>query len=318
MDNSEATTFNAFYSILTYDDTKVSYAGSKTIGDFTVDTSETGKLKISRTGSDATIGETPELTLPFQAVAAGDASLELTKANVDIAANAEIQDAPAATVSGSPLTVKVLETYTVTFTGGEGATGTAPTMDPAAAGSEIQLPDNTFTRDGFTFSGWNDGTADYAAGATYTMPEKAVTFTAQWTENVTVTPASANPSAYFGSQYKLIAATINAEGYVPTYGGDEMYLVQGYEDNTYYYVIDGAYDSSKFGYKEGSATTIVKPDYDVNQTKLVDINDAQFVYNIYNGTSPTQNIVQRLLLADTNRDKTVGTQDCAVVVQNIA
>ncbi len=35
---------------------------------------------------------------------------------------------------------------------------------------------------GYTFEGWSDGTNTYAAGATYTMPAEAVTFTAQWTK----------------------------------------------------------------------------------------------------------------------------------------
>ncbi|MDE5592434.1 MAG: InlB B-repeat-containing protein [Clostridiales bacterium] len=36
------------------------------------------------------------------------------------------------------------------------------------------------TRTGYTFSGWNDGTTTRAAGASYTMPAKAVTMTAVW------------------------------------------------------------------------------------------------------------------------------------------
>ena len=55
----------------------------------------------------------------------------------------------------------------------------------------------------------------------------------------------------------------------------------------------------------------------MNETGVVDINDAQFVYNIYNGTAPSTNVVQRLLLADVNRDKTVNVSDCAVVVAAI-
>lgn len=318
--NTEATTFNAFSGILSYDKSKVSYTGNDTIGEFgVVNDSDAGTLKITRANQDVDISKDPDLSLPFKSEAAGDAVFELTSASVkvDEAANAEGQDAPAAAVEGSPLTVKVLETYTITFAGGEGATGTAPTKDPVPAGTKIELPDNTFTKEGWTFSKWSDGSSEYAEKAEYTMPAGNVTFTAQWTEDIAVTPASANPTAYFGSQYKLIAATINASGYVPTYDGNEMFQVQGYDDNTWYYVIDGTYDSSKFGYTAGTGVTIQKPDNDVNQTGIVDINDAQFVYNIYNGTAPTQNIVQRLLLADTNRDKTVNTQDCAVVVQAI-
>jgi len=59
----------------------------------------------------------------------------------------------------------------------------APTMASKAAGESFTLPANTFTREGYTFAGWSDGTKTYAAGATYTMPAHAVTFTAQWTKS---------------------------------------------------------------------------------------------------------------------------------------
>ena len=74
-------------------------------------------------------------------------------------------------------------TYAVTFKGGPGATGMAPTMASKAAGESFILPANTFTRKGYTFAGWYDGTKTYAAGSTYTMPAHAVTFTAQWTKS---------------------------------------------------------------------------------------------------------------------------------------
>ncbi len=61
--------------------------------------------------------------------------------------------------------------------------GTAPTGGEYAEGETFTLAQNTFTSDTHTFTGWNDGTADFGAGATYTMPAKNVTFTAQWEEN---------------------------------------------------------------------------------------------------------------------------------------
>ncbi len=39
------------------------------------------------------------------------------------------------------------------------------------------------SKENYTFDGWHDGTTKYAAGAEYTMPAHAVTFTAQWKEN---------------------------------------------------------------------------------------------------------------------------------------
>ena len=73
--------------------------------------------------------------------------------------------------------------YTVTYVGGDMGGGTAPTGGEYAEGETFTLAQNTFTSDTHTFTGWNDGTADFGAGATYTMPAKNVTFTAQWEEN---------------------------------------------------------------------------------------------------------------------------------------
>ncbi len=77
--------------------------------------------------------------------------------------------------------------YSLTFVGGEGATGEAPTLEKVAEGTEITLPANTFEKAGYAFEGWNDGEADYAAGASYVIGTADVTFTATWKEVFTVT-----------------------------------------------------------------------------------------------------------------------------------
>ena len=48
---------------------------------------------------------------------------------------------------------------------------------------------NTFTEPGYTFAGWSDGSATYAAGATYTLASNgsAIVLTATWTANATDT-----------------------------------------------------------------------------------------------------------------------------------
>ena len=56
-----------------------------------------------------------------------------------------------------------------------------PTQADVAEGATFIVAANTFTRAGFTFAGWNDGTNPYPAGATYTMGTSDVTLTAQWT-----------------------------------------------------------------------------------------------------------------------------------------
>ena len=71
-------------------------------------------------------------------------------------------------------------TYEITFEGGDGATGDAPTIYAIAADVKLILPANTFTKEGCTFMGWKDSASVYAAGDEYIMPASAVTFTAQW------------------------------------------------------------------------------------------------------------------------------------------
>lgn len=73
--------------------------------------------------------------------------------------------------------------YTVTYANGAAdATGDTPASQSYEEGETFTLlPADTFTRAGYTFSSWSDGSNTYEAGATYTMPAHDVTFTAQWT-----------------------------------------------------------------------------------------------------------------------------------------
>ncbi len=68
---------------------------------------------------------------------------------------------------------------TVTYDG-DGATGTAPTQEAVAPGTVITLAKNAFTREGYTFVGWDDGSNLYAEGKPYSVPNSAVTLKARW------------------------------------------------------------------------------------------------------------------------------------------
>lgn len=79
-------------------------------------------------------------------------------------------------------------TYAVTYVkGADEATGEAPASAQKAQGAKFNLPANPFTYAGHEFIGWSDGAQTYAANAEYTMPAKAVAFTAQWAALHTVT-----------------------------------------------------------------------------------------------------------------------------------
>lgn len=85
--------------------------------------------------------------------------------------------------------------YTVTFAGGEEADGTAPDALSAVANAKIILPESTFTRTNYQFTGWLYNGKVYQPGDSFTMPAQNVTFTAQWqqTYGITVTVQEPKP-----------------------------------------------------------------------------------------------------------------------------
>lgn len=83
----------------------------------------------------------------------------------------------------------------VTFSSGEGAIGTAPDKLSAVANAKIILPECTFERKGYLFTGWLYDGKTYQPGDGFTMPAQNVTFTAQWqqTYGITVTVQEPKP-----------------------------------------------------------------------------------------------------------------------------
>ncbi|MDE6618742.1 MAG: InlB B-repeat-containing protein [Clostridiales bacterium] len=89
--------------------------------------------------------------------------------------------------------------YKVTYEIGAGATGTAPTETDKAVGEKFIIKSaDGITYEGYNFAGWSDGSLIYTEGAEYTMPSKAVTFTAYW--------KSADETMMYTVTYKLGAA----------------------------------------------------------------------------------------------------------------
>lgn len=62
----------------------------------------------------------------------------------------------------------------------------------------------------------------------------------------------------------------------------------------------------------------VKQSYDVNETGVVDINDAQLTYDIYSGkyTDFEKVSVRKFLRADVTIDKAVNSTDAVAVIAN--
>lgn len=116
-------------------------------------------------------------------------------------------------------------------------------------------------------------------------------------------------------------------GKVFTYDGNTMFKAANYGFNVYSWLLildkGEALDVdalkadviSKLALADGTATTINQA-YDVNKSRRTDINDAQLVYDIYNGTyfDFTKVSMEKFLLADVNCDKMVNSADAVVIV----
>lgn len=116
-------------------------------------------------------------------------------------------------------------------------------------------------------------------------------------------------------------------GKVFTYDGNTMFRAANYGFNVYSWLlildkgevldVDAlkADVISKLALADGTATTINQV-YDVNKSRRMDINDAQLVYDIYNGTyfDFTKVSMEKFLRADVNCDKMVNSADAVVIV----
>ena len=110
------------------------------------------------------------------------------------------------------------------------------------------------------------------------------------------------------------------EGKAFAYGDNVMYKTTAYGENVYsWLVIVDKGEAFTVATAEASATAEeVKQSYDVNETGVVDINDAQLTYDIYSGkyTDFEKVSVRKFLRADVNLDKAVNSTDAVAVVKN--
>ena len=121
----------------------------------------------------------------------------------------------------------------------------------------------------------------------------------------------------------LVTATGTLEeGKAYAYDGNAMFYSEVYEAWCYLTIEEGEFNAeiakANIVATETSYITLTET-CDVNMSGLVDINDAQLVYDIYNGKYQdfTSVEMQKFLNADTNGDKTVNVTDAAAVVAAI-
>lgn len=212
--------------------------------------------------------------------------------------------------------------FTITKGDGYAYTVTAAKADDTA----VAVKDNG---DGtYTIAG-----ADIAAGDVITVTvEKKLIETKYTIEVNEFVKLAANAEGKAQSVF-LITAKLNgdaklADGKVLAYGNNAMFQNANRYNGAYAYLVisdkslaEVKAEAEKAGQiteVEGSAETF-NVNGDVNGTGLVDINDAQLVYNIYNAKydSFDNTTMAMFLAADMNGSKTVNVSDAAAVVAKI-
>ena len=175
--------------------------------------------------------------------------------------------------------------------------------------------------------------ADIAAGdvITVTVEKKLIEtkYTVEVNEFVKLDAnAEGKAQSVFLITAKLNAGVTLADGKVLAYGNNAMFQNAERYDGAYAYLVisDKTLDEVKAEAEKAGQITEVdgtaqtfNVNGDVNYTGLVDINDAQLVYNIYNAKydSFDTTTMKMFLAADMNSDKTVSSLDAAAVVTSI-
>ena len=225
--------------------------------------------------------------------------------------------------------VKQPETFTVTFDG----------AGAGEANGKSSVKENT----NYTFTVAKQENFEYTITAT--MGGKAVTVTEGANNTYTIDNVTGNlvitiekkstltmevtVSKYVEMDNKTVfLVTVTGtpeEGKAFAYGDNVMYKTTAYGENVYSWLVivdkNEAFDqaTAEANIAQASATAEeVKQSYDVNETGVVDINDAQLTYDIYSGkyTDFEKVSVRKFLRADVNFDKAVNSTDAVAVVKN--
>lgn len=225
--------------------------------------------------------------------------------------------------------VKQPATFTVIFDG----TGAG---DATGESSVKENTNYTFTvakKDGFKYTisatmGGKAVTVTEGANNTYTIANVTGNLVITIEKKSTLT-MEVTVSEYVEMDNKTVfLVTVTGtpeEGKAFAYGDNVMYKTTAYGENVYSWLVivdkGEAFDkaTAEANIMQASATAEeVKQSYDVNETGLVDINDAQLTYDIYSGkyTDFEKVSVRKFLRADVTVDKAVNSTDAVAVVKN--
>lgn len=225
--------------------------------------------------------------------------------------------------------VKLPETYKVTFagTGAGDATGESTVQEKANYTFTVAKQKN-FEYTITATMGGKDVTITEGADNTYTIAnvtgDLVITIEKKSTLTMEVTV-----SKYVEMDNKTVfLVTVTGtpeEGKAFAYGDNVMYKTTAYGQNVYSWLVivdknetfDQATAEAKITQASATAEEVTQS-YDVNETGLVDINDAQLTYDIYSGkyTDFEKVSVRKFLRADVTKDKVVNSADAVAVVKN--
>ena len=225
--------------------------------------------------------------------------------------------------------VKPLETYKVTFagTGAGDATGESTVQEKANYTFTVAKQKN-FEYTITATMGGKDVTITEGADNTYTIASVTGDLVITIEKKSTLTMAVA-VSEYVQMDNKTVfLVTVTGtpeEGKAFAYGDNVMYKTTAYGENVYSWLVivdkGEAFTvaTAEANIAQASATAEeVKQSYDVNETGVVDINDAQLTYDIYSGkyTDFEKVSVRKFLRADVTLDEAVNSTDAVAVVKN--
>ena len=223
-------------------------------------------------------------------------------------------------------TLKPVETTKIIFQG-EGAADVVGGSEQTANNGQ----DFSFTLDkkeGFTYTvKLGEDTLEPNADGSYTIPGANINGT---DITITVEKESAVVRAIEvyeyvklneKSMFLIIVDGKIVDSNVLTYDSNIMFWSEKYNAYAYLVVSDKTLDEikaeaeSKTG-EVAAMTTSIEYDGDVNMSGVIDVNDAQLTWNVYNAMYEDFNTVsmEKLLRADVNGDKTVDTKDSAAII----
>ena len=180
------------------------------------------------------------------------------------------------------------------------------------------------TLDGETLTPGADGS--YTVPAAKMVAGETVTVNVEKTEPICTVEVSEYLKLDGKSIWLVTAApkAALAEGKTLAYDGNAMFTSSEYGGYAYLVISADTLDTVKAAalaaITEITATSeAVSYNLDVNGTGVVDVNDAQLVYNMYNASYESFDTISMLkfLAADVNGDKTVSTLDAAAIINSI-